>query len=240
MALLEGLCSTPRGGPAVECAGELVQLLQRHRLLTTRPSMDRWASEFTALLKLYDEGTVRSVLAWLGTAARAPYTPRVFSASTFKAKFPALLDAAVRAGAAVRGSAITPEAYAVLEAAGRPGWPGTEAADEAQFVQDSLDTYRRFRAEVLEAGTSGRISMGLAEYLVAVAPQPAEFVRQWVEEIHRTAWEWSGWNGDLLQHSVSYSSRRFRFVVRAWLRGYMGPAVEAEWLFNRLGVHEDR
>lgn len=196
-------------------ADKLHRLMARHRRMMRKYVRSSWAREFEILRRRhYNVETIDSVLAWLRANIKGQYTPQVYSASSFRKKFPAL-QAAMR-----RQQDNPPPAKVKI---GKPVkrlltetqfmWPnGKEYAVEEAWMQISYDNYVEFIRRVntfIRTKYKSR-SLGLAKFIYNRSSDPSTFLEGYVKEVHRIAWQWDKWKGDLLRWVFKVPGRIFQ------------------------------
>lgn len=195
-------------------------MLKARRASKTSPK--RWAAEFCRLRKKRDDDLIESVLAWLELHAADEWTPKVFSARSFRAKFDRLLEAMRRAGDDLEGIEITEDARKVARNLGGLIWPKDEKRDELKAIQASLNNYRDWLNQLRAAKVRHPDQAGLIDCLLALGGDPLGFVETWFAKLHRVAWEVEGWAGKLGRHVVKTDSPKFCKIVNEWLQEYLG------------------
>jgi len=202
----------------LDWAERLRVLLVTHRR-TTRARVGVWANEFRLLRKRWGSEEIETVLSWLEQCLTEKYTPAVFSAATFREKFPQLVLAMERERPPDE-VVITDEARKVALRLGDLIWANEEKKDELKTIQLSLDVYRQFLSRL----RSNRERWpGLVDHLVSVGGDVPGFVETWIRNVHTMAMEWSNWEGNLPGLAIRIGSPRFRRVLNAWVSEYMGP-----------------
>ena len=188
-------------------AQHLRSILRTNKLLTVTvrspQSSARWAGEFRKLRKIRSVEQIQTVLKWFEFHARAKFTPKVFGADGFRAKFPAIEAARDRdVSTPPPFDHITPETVTILDSIAVLEWPGDEKKFEAEFVQRSIGNYRQFLKTLEMAQTSANISplnRIHIEHLYACIATPAQLAVGYLCDVHKVAHTWRGWRGDLLR-----------------------------------------
>lgn len=204
-----------------ERASRLFKLLIENRR-TDRANVGRWADEFYKLRSHHAPDEIDAALTWLELNLTGKYVPKVFSAASFRRKFPQLLEAMRRSGDDLEGIEITEDARRVACNLGGLIWPKDEKKDEPKAIQASLNNYRAWLNRLRAAKVRHPDRAGLIDCLLALGGDPIGFVESWFARLHRSAWEVEGWAGKLGRHVVRIDSPKFRKIVNGWLQEYLG------------------
>jgi hypothetical protein len=223
-----------------------------HRRLTARTSLAAWAREFAALQRHRTNDEIGRALRWYCDNIGKPFVPDVRSAQAFRKKFPAI-EAAMARVATPGQRPPTPAALAIVKRK-QYTWPGgdKDKAQEAQFVQDTMDAWldliRRIKAaraaatrdppgQLTAAGFNHRFFIHLSK---ALNPDPVEAAVHWLEEIHTFAWlrdKGGQWAGNLGRYAMRLDHWRIQKLLEHELQFYTGMGRDMEWLMGELNAH---
>jgi len=195
-----------------------------------------WVDEFRRLRKRQDDADIEAVLRWFERYATDKYTPAVFSAKSFCSKFAQIKEAMVRQQAGpVRTIQVSDDAWSISRNAGGLIWPGEEKGQELQSIQLLLDDARRFLRRMYELEAKGDNDSGLARYIAQVFPGPMNLASHRLLALHRMAWEWSGWTGNLEKCMRLRHGDWFRRLLLGWIQEYRGSGKHVELVEELLG-----
>lgn len=175
-------------------------LSRNNRLEGIKFSAPAWAKALAALEKQVGRGRVHQILAWLETAIKDKYTPRIYSAKTFVDKWASLVDAFKRTQ---KPSDQKPTrvpnktAESILEVILAWYWP--DDADELlpDVVMDSLVGMIAFKNALRRVikDERHRTLHPFAEKLLRECGPNDEAIIRWVQWQHVRYSEWEGWGG---------------------------------------------
>lgn len=205
---------------------DLYNALRKARRIIAKPQIAHWAQEFAKLRKSRSDLEINTVLTWFRDAVSKPFTPQIYSAATFRQKFPALEKAAQRDGLRVAPALTTdPEIIRLMEVSGHLIWPNDEKPDEPEFVRRSIIAYRAFLG-VLELTESdprfGETTKYNCRSFLSVCATPHELAAGYLMDVHHTAVTWDGWRGKLLNWVWSPTSRLWRLNAEKTIAAYGG------------------
>ena len=120
---------------------------------------------------------------------------------------------------------LTNKAKIVSQRLGTLIWPENEKGQELLYIKTCLYDYLQFRHALnnleteLEISKSNRM-LHLVRYLNTKERTISHFVENWVREIHKLAWNWEKWPGDLFRFRPTLQNTHFEKTVRSWLSEY--------------------
>ena len=211
---MNGFFDTPEVGTQDLAWAERLRLVLTQARRADKVKVSGWANEFRLLRRNHPDEEIEGVLTWFELNVTDKYTPVIYSAAGFRRKFAQLVDASNRG--TKRTAEITDLARRIQRDLGDLIWPGDEKKDELTAIQLSVDAYTEFLVKLRGGQT------GLARYLYETVPAISVFMEGWFVQIHRMAWEWDEWQGNLLGSVVSTESKRFRRIVNNWCGEYLG------------------
>lgn len=218
-------------------------------LLKTRTiSIKSWSHQFDLLLQTESLQHVRNVLKWFLENIKGQYTPKVYSAKTFRTKFPQLNNCMKRNLQQVQAET-TKVSKEVLKLQKEMGliWPMGEVEKklEAMTIQVSFDRMVKFkeRLQFRAKSLSGRIDITKAggnEWLLwktlhAVIDNigdPFLFTEGWIRWVHSVAWKWDKWKGHLDKWAFLPQSSRFQELLVLWIRDYSGNTITVDTILE--------
>jgi hypothetical protein len=237
-----------------ECSNRLATAIrQNNPLAKFRFNENKWAAEFAALRKAgYEKNRIRKALEFFIQNIRAEYTPVIFSAAGFRKKF-LQIEAAARRPVAPKKIQITDAAQNLQRSLGYLQWPSEkETKAELSFLQLSWDRYTGFLAALEslyiresayaehtlhydgDVKSSDLEFSYLLHHLVFSAADPVEYVAAWARRVHRMAWEWDGWHGNLLRAAWYPTAPVFVKSMRAAIREYGAGIGEWERILEKI------
>jgi len=216
-------------------ATRLIDGLKKSKRASGPVSTKTWAIHIKRLHKDLDEDDARldTVLSWFIDNIKGTYTPRVYSATTFRSKFIAIEDAMKRATGTDNAIdiEITEMATKIAERLRMKGWPKGSASDLALVVQMSLNAYQDFLSRCqrfakalpdfdLKAGERDEMMRLMIHFISGGLPSVAHFVEQWMVDVHTQIADWDDWSGDLTKMAFKPEAKRFRHWGRALVNDY--------------------
>lgn len=220
-------------------AARLIGGLRKSMRLTGPANASKWSIHFKRLHKDLDgdDARIDKVLAWFLNNIKDKYTPRVWSASSFRSKFIPIEDAMARAIGDEPGTdvEITSIATAIANRLRMKGWPKGSAEDLPFVVQLSLDNYdefivrlRRFGVELpgldIPKHECDRLAR-LVSYLTnGGLPGSSHHVEQWMSDVNEQIAAWDAWSGDLTKLAFRVDSKMFKRQGRALTSNYCGES----------------
>jgi hypothetical protein len=237
----------------------------RNTLLTIRRasgpfSVNKWAKQIQLLRTIddQDEQTISEVVTWFNDHANDQYTPRVYSAETFRKKFCQLQDAMTRERpAAPVGVFIEPETKEWARKWGKI-WPkNTNKDDELITIQVTRNNYTAFDHELWHAilyyravaeelkringfqNSKDTLPVLMLERLRHDMESVETFTRKWIDNLHRLAHNWDAWTGKLANCGFKRDSLFFIKMGRGWFQAYSGNPKDfdkaMELITNAIG-----
>ena len=174
-------------------AGLLAIHLKAQKQLPTRPDLKQWAKEFRLLRQHTNAQRVAAALAWWQNNSRGTYTPKIFSAKTFRQKF-GQLEAAMDRNQPTRKPTGQFNALAVkIKADNQFYWPEhLDPNDEVAVLEVSLENCQAYLYalrdhERAQLGDKKTITQKLAGWVWGQSPPILDFVDGWWVGAHRWA-----------------------------------------------------
>jgi len=208
-----------------KAAHHLAETLQANNLLVKRPNLNKWANQFRLLRTIGDvsPARIRLALMWYRVNIRGQYTPKAYSADSFREKYQAINDAMWRGD--------TPPSTTITEAAKKISnklglyWPGKEAEHELAFIQATLDAHHDLAARLHTARnrTTG-LDHRLLDHLLIQISGAEQFTECWTHRVHHIACTWPKWRGNLLRWALRLDGKMFVEQAEKWVAEYCGPA----------------
>ena len=185
---------------------------------------------------------------WFLEHIKDQYTPKVYSAKSFRMKFPQLNDCMKRSlqQAEVEDVKVSKEVLKLQEEMGLI-WPmgKVEKELEAMTIQISLDRIVQFKTklQLRIKSLSGRIDLtkvGGSDWLLWRTLQtivehigsPILFTEGWIKWIHGVAWKWEKWKGHLDKWAFTPQSTHFKQLLELWIRDYSGNAITVDTILE--------
>lgn len=216
-------------------ARSLEAILRAKHLISANSAPLTWPREFKELRQFYDESHISQVLDWYATNLSKKYTPQVQSASGFRKKFSAIVEAMKRSSGEVASNmepgVETTDQARKLKKEMALNWPGEEGSKELAFIQLNLNfcsnfsrrlkqVYQRMKEDcdrkqqrslLLEgyAKTSTRRMLLKVIHLYHCHSSPMDMTKWWCEHVNNVAWNWAGWQGNLLAWVLTDSNPKF-------------------------------
>lgn len=225
-------------------AEKLFTFLKKRESTTKIRYTRNWANEFAALQNSgIPEARISAALKFYLANHRKPFVPLIFSASGFRKKFLQIEAAAARTPP--EKIIVSQTARDILRHCGNPVWPDKKTTAAApEFVQISLDRYLQFLktleniwisaaagAELIDReqiAKTGYVKSdtwewaNLLQYALNTAPDPAEFIADWVRCICAVANAAPEWDGNLTRYAWGPYTRSWGVRMRATCRAYNG------------------
>jgi hypothetical protein len=217
--------------------------------LTRKPSMRAWAEEIRLLRKAASKSSILEMIEWYSLHSKDKYTPWIFSGTTFRAKFPQLLEAKARAQAEpqrVRRT-ITGLANIMAESLKQSyHWPKGSEAQVAEACQIGIDEltelFERMNSKFHELTTQKldfrdpRVNiLNFILHLRDYVADARQFVPGWMADINGMISRWSNWHGDLLKLALSIESKKFQQMGYDWSNEWSGSNQRWDQLMQELG-----
>jgi hypothetical protein len=181
-----------------------------------------WADDFRKLRKHETDADIELLLTWFEQHAVDKYTPRVFSAKSFLAKFRQLWEAMAREQEGRISKQASDDAWKISRDAGGLLWPGKEKDQELTAIDNLLEEYRVFVRKIQDLENLRGENHGLCRHIMQTMPYSRGLVLNRLLEAHRAAWEWDGWTGDLIRFMRLRHGTWFRKMILGWVREYRG------------------
>lgn len=195
-----------------------------------------WAEDFRTLRRQEQDADIDEVLAWFEKHATDKYTPAVFSVKTFSSKFRQIKEAMRRQQESDPYAVqVSSDAWSISRNAGGLIWPGQEKNQELAAIQKLLDEAEQFMRRIGRMGLENEKDRGLAKHIVQAMPGPRELTLARLLDLHRTAWEWPEWQGDLMKFMRLRQGIWFRKMLLGWVREYRGAGNYVELVEALLG-----
>jgi hypothetical protein len=210
-------------------AKRLFAILSQYRRLTRRQIQEfnqaTWARHIRLLVerdRVSIEG-VDLILNWLEDHLHDKYTPRVFSAASFRSKFDRLWEAMRRCDSD-QVVAISPEIESLCNRLGLI-WPQDEKEHEKTFAQKCYENYTEIASMIRKTSTNKKVSArlrGLCKWINQAMPPARVFAENWLIKAHRVAHNWPKWQGSkaLKIFRVELDNRHFEDQIEIWALGF--------------------
>jgi hypothetical protein len=190
----------------------LYNTCKKHRLCKSITDISKWANEFKLLRQQLDVSPIRlsKVLRWWTEHTLDRFTPRIYSAKSFRDKFIQIEAVMDRYEPKIKNVPIGPETIEILGRFGSLKWPAKETKKQEQlFVQLSFNAYKELHRKIYLLGETLEnkkqkhnpdIDSQLLHYLYwHVLTPPDAFCHHWLINVHKIAWSWDKWDGHLLR-----------------------------------------
>ena len=229
---MTGFFNGPSKGKIAIDNGDLARATRLLKVLiaarrTSEGNPKAWADEFRKLRKTVSPEQIDQVLGWLEIHIAEKYTPKVFSAQSFRKKFPQLIEAMGREETGWPPDLpISDDARKIAVRLGGLYWPKGEKPDELKLIQASLDGHKAWMNLCRQAKVKHPDQAGLIDCLLAFGGDSNDFVEHWVASVHRIAWTNEQWAGKLVRHAATMKHPRFQKIVAGWICEYKG---EGDW-----------
>lgn len=186
----------------LKCANLLYGVVVKYCKLKRRYNRKQWAAAFADLREKIGEERIRVALDFYSRHFMGDFIPRAYSAHGFVEKFEKIEDAMRRQPISIIPKKYLAQAKQGQRDAGDLHWPNDEKADELVFIQSSLSNYHKFLADLDKCSKLETITCDLndlAQYvLYGIQADAREFVVMWwLPLVHRIAWQWERWDGNL-------------------------------------------
>lgn len=201
----------------IEAAKRLYHAISQKKRLANKRLKD-WADVIRRMRTIDQISKKRLKLAikWYHVNIGKKFVPRIHTVEVFRRKFNSL-EAAMNDSRGLE-SEITNHIKQLQEDR-LPGfiWPNDEKKDELKFLQISFNNYSSLfegakrlwlwaeehdPKEIMTSPTTSRSRPNSihvpAENFYEVLKHPNELIVDWTFEVHRIAYEWDNWSGDLL------------------------------------------
>jgi hypothetical protein len=234
---MTGFFDTPNATKAspqhAALATKLAGILLKANRISKAPSNAKWAVDL-AKLETTDNiplGRVAAVVDWLTTNIAHQYTPKVFSAESFRKKFLAI-ELAMSSGQTGEAASVQQSTTALKEAEilishWGHRWPdGTDTASLPQAVAASLSNLRAFyeQVKVFRRGRTDTFAE-LAALVIQATGQPIDAAEAHWGYVHRGAWRWPNWGGKVLRWVWTTKNNHWRDEMATVSRDYCGRGV---------------
>jgi hypothetical protein len=194
-----------------EAASRLESILRKHRRVVGPIKPKVWQNAICDLLKQgRTKDEVRNAIKFLAVDEyfRGKYTPKIFSAASFKSKFDALLNAVERTEAIYAYTetlACTQDEAFILGMLNTLSWPKGSQGQLHACLRKSIEAFEPWRKEVYRLnGTEKPLSnLGLftERLLTSVYYGGARtYLLNWFRQVNATVIKWKDWSGDLSQY----------------------------------------
>lgn len=232
-------------------AKKLAKILTYSNLLTTKPSIKGWTKSFRLLRQKdeIEEDRIDKVLKWYKSNINEQYIPIVHSAKGFRKLF-AKLEAAKNRTATTNVTENTPDGDFCMKYMScllwpeRPQYPDTKntGSQLRQFIETSLANYGRYIDVLMGICTPQLFKQShylyyTLEIIRDTQVQPTEIIMIWTREIHRIAWNWDKWKGDLMRWVWTLDKKLYQERMRDTIGRMTGcdcwPEA-SEYLLRRL------
>jgi len=146
---------------------------------------------------------------------------------------------------------VTDKAKRIAKSSGL-NWPGVEKKLELQFIQHNMNFHQSYfkrlynlllqqralvppprevinpktKKVMLITNTRDTRIVKRVEYLHSMHLQAFEFVTLYLEEVNHTAWNWSGWNGNLLEWILHDEHKFIHKYMARLVADYVGDGSE--------------
>ncbi len=238
----------------LKMATSLYNSLNANGLISSaRSSPKMWKADFQLLRGRHSEEEIEETLKWYKANLKQKFVPKVYSARKFREKYTAIRAAMQRTSGELPkniepGVEITEKARK-LKNDMNLNWPGEEHLKELAFIQLNLNycesfsrrlkkVYEKLKEEcdrkdsrsLLLEGVSKSITRRLllrVIHLYHCHLTPIDMTRWWLEHVNNTAWNWSGWQGNLLAWVLTDSNPRFNQAMSRILADEFGSG--ASW-----------
>lgn len=171
-------------------------------------NISKWSQDFKALLRHHSYEDISKTLEWYEMHINKEYIPQAFSARSFCKKYDQILEAKDR----TLPNVIPTEASILLQRKLGLFWPNKEKDVELAFIELSMTSYSAWLNK-LKGKVESSADNRLAKYLWETREPPNHFVECWLQDIHRLAWTWGLWKGDLLRFVFHPESRHFQKMM---------------------------
>ena len=211
-----------------KCASFLHRKLsEKHQIKGKRPNLKKWTLEFQRLRTIdgIKKSQIKRALKWYCKNIRKEHVPLILSARSFRAKFPQLemaMQITIEKGNQVILSEVKVKdlAYDIDEECGYLRWPDKNKNQDSslkpvalKLIQACINEYENYQ-DLLSA-----LVPKVSDYHNSVIDHIfgrdsiRSFVRKWMLGVHQTAWEWSGWKGNLDSYVFNFNSSRYKRYV---------------------------
>lgn len=195
-----------------------------------RPTL--WAKQFQILINRYGYEEVKSLLTWYHNNHPDKMWLPLKNGERFKKKIDVVMDLMEKDK--LDNPKIGKKAKALALALTEEfKWPKGSEEKVPAFVQSVLTTYKDFllRFETLlakcqlEDQTIDEDVRSIVVYLEDVLPDPESFAGDWARETHSQVYKWDKWSGDLTAFVFRPTHKRFKRMLREWVREYDSEGV---------------
>lgn len=195
------------------------------------------------------EDKIQNVLEWYSKNHQDKWTPKCYTAKSFRDKFHRLLDAIARTdGDKNLDIEVSQEAQKITDRLLNKNWPNDCDDNLSACVQISLDAYNLFRSnihkvldQVANTELPDRLNRmknerfgNLLNHVIQSLPQSNHFVEQWFESVWTRIINWTGWNGKLHSFNFRIDSPDFLKQLGKIFAEYGRPAKEVNELIRRV------
>lgn len=218
-------------------AARLIGGLRKSMRLTGPANASKWAVHFKRLHKDLegDDARIDAVLMWFLNNIKNKYTPRVWSASSFRTKFIPIEDAMTRANGNQPSIdiEITPIAVSIANRLRMKSWPKGSAEELPVAVQLSLTSYDVFLFRLRQFGEKlpgldipkherDRLARFVSYLMNGGLPGATHYIEQWMSDVNEQIASWDAWSGDLIKLAFRTDSKTFKRYGRALTSNYCG------------------
>lgn len=202
-----------------ECARRLYFVVAKSRRLIRRPNLSRWAFFFHELyIKLdFDRDRILKVLDWFETHVSDKWTPLVYSADMFVAKFYQIESAMKRDSIpeTLSKDVLSKTEIKLVEKLSEWNWPKDFNRHLPQVVQESFHNVK-----ILSQRISTLRPKSLRRYIFDYWYCEPVFLEQWFESAIRRVQDWDDWSGNPSSIIFRVSSPQFRNSFCSWVNEY--------------------
>jgi hypothetical protein len=158
----------------------------------------------------------KEVLTWYCSHLLDKYTPKAYSAKTFREKFYNIEDAMNRQNSGIskeKEVEISPDADKLAkELKNFYVWPLNSASQLPQVIQLSINNYKTFLCKhnkFLKNDVPEK-QQSFGNMLKEVLVHPNLFVRIWMLKVNKSVKNWKNWNGDLMFYVFTPKHKLFQ------------------------------
>jgi hypothetical protein len=226
------------------CARVLAEAITGNNKQMARFSIKSWSKQFTILRQTATEEDILQVLQWFKSNIKDQWTPKAYSAKSFRQKFDRIEEAMNRNKS--QDTPISDVARSIYKRLGDLSWKGITGDQVLTTVQISLTNYQEFlaklqswevsctfmkRAEFVQVQSIFRFT---ANFLNSNLSTDTQFVEKWIRDIHKMVTSFDTWNGDITKQAFTVSNKRFKQQGREWATAYCGDSSRWDKLMEKL------
>lgn len=214
---------------------------------TGKANIQNWANQFRMLRAKEKPATIQTILEWYIGNLNGPYTPKAFSAESFRKKFDRVVEAKARA-IPNTGAEPSPAALQLSKELGLR-WPlpskdkehfseGTKR-QEPSFIETTLRNYDAWRTAVIAArdkAVPDSLDHRLLNHIIASLGERAHFAETYTRHVHALAWRWHAWRGNLAAWAWRATDKHYVKALAATVGEFCGTARSLPWLFGLTGI----